>query len=504
MAETEGGVFTIRVDFLTRPALTDTTARGRGVEWPPHPHRLFAAITAAHYEAGAGRRETLEWLERQAPPEISAPEIHERTTGTVYVPVNDPILKTPDVIEQGFPDRPLGDRRRRQERTFSIGSPLPPRDESGQSRDYRSVYYTWRGPEAPPEDLDDILREVTRLGHSSSLVAASLWASDPPPPSLIPASGGELELRIPEPGTLARLDELHEIRTLPTREQDRRMPSLGPDRWTGYRRADRSAPDRGPWSEHWIWTLEPRISVTAWIHLAEAIRGTLLHSLPQDAAGVLNGHGQGNHLAVVPLPHVGHPHADGSVLGFAVLAPELDEDVRDTLLLALGQLTEIGQRGQIRAGAAGLFRAEGAKSYELRRTLRSETWTGPARAWATVTPLVFDRFPKGNLPLEQIAAASVRRLGLPAPAEVHLCPEAVPSGAPPSHSFRVRRSQSAARRRRDRRPWSHALLRWDRPVEGPVVLGAMRHFGLGLCKPVSLEELGSVGSRGNDSQGASR
>jgi len=471
--------FSVRVDFLSRPALAAPSRPGR-LEWPPHPHRLFAAIAAAHYETGIGRRETLEWLEQQGPPEISAPRIEERTSGVFYVPVNDPISEKS--FEKSAVDLPLGDRRIRQERDFAVGSLLP--TEGIDGADHRSVYYTWRGEATPPDDLDGILREVTRLGHSSSLVAVSLWLKEPPTVRFLPSDQGDLWLRVAEPGTLGRLDEAHEVRNLPTSLQDQRKATLEPEAWASYRRSHGAEPVTGPWSNYWVWSIEPRISVTAWIHLADAIRGTILQALPEQAPEVLTGHGCGNHVAVIPLPHVDHPHADGAVLGFAVLAPELAEAERDTLLLALGELTAIGKKGEIRAGAAGRFRAETAGAHEMRRTLQMETWTGPGRTWATVTPLVFDRYSKKKLPSERIVAESAERLGLPAPVEVILGREALLSGTPRSSDFRVHRPERPGGRRSARRPWSHAILRWDRPVEGPIVLGAKRHFGLGLCRPL--------------------
>ena len=473
------GGFSVRVDFLSRPALA-APGRPDRIEWPPHPHRLFAAIAAAHYETGIGRRETLEWLERQGPPEISAPRIDERTSGVFYVPVNDGIsIKS---FEKSAVDLPLGDRRLRQERKFAVGSLLPA--DGMDDANHRSVYYTWRGETTPPEDLDDLLREVTRLGHSSSLVAASLWLEEPPAPRFLPSNEGDLWFRVPEPGTLERLDKAYEVHNLPTSLHDQRKPSLEPEIWASYRRSDGEEPVSGPWSNCWVWSIEPRISVTAWLHLSDAIRGTILQALPEKAPDVLTGHGRGNHVAVIPLPHVDHPHADGGVLGFAVLAPELDETERDTLLLALGELTAIGKRGEIRAGAAGCFRAETAGAHELRRALQMETWTGPGRAWATVTPLVFDRHSKKNLPSERIVAESAERIGLPTPVQVTLGRDALFAGTPPSSDFRVHRPGGARGRRGTRRPWSHAILHWDRPVQGPIVLGAKRHFGLGLCRPL--------------------
>ena len=82
----------IEVALLTgRYVATAADERGRA-EWPPHPARLFSALVAAYFEAldpAADERAALEWLERQGPPEITAPEAAARVVVTVFVPVND-------------------------------------------------------------------------------------------------------------------------------------------------------------------------------------------------------------------------------------------------------------------------------------------------------------------------------------------------------------------------------------------------------------------------------
>lgn len=35
---------------------------------------------------------------------------------------------------------------------------------------------------------------------------------------------------------------------------------------------------------------------------------------------------------------------------------------------------------------------------------------------------------------------------------------------------------------------THAVIRFSQPVEGPVILGAGRFVGLGLCRPIQLAE----------------
>lgn len=455
----------VRVDFLTRPVLTDPTSRGQRLEWPPHPHRLFAAMVAAHYEAGVGRRETLEWLERQGPPEIAAPNLSMRSIHTVYVPVNDPIPSQKKAVLNAPRDRPLEDLRGRQPRVFPTGA--------FTDRSKRTVFYVWRevdGP--PPDDLDAILHEVTRLGHSSSFVAASL-ADEAPAPTWVPAEDGETALRIPAPGTLDALDADHALRHQKVAERDRLRGKLRPPVWQPYGRPAPPLAPRGPWVDAWTWSIEPRARLSTWIHLAEAIRGTLVRGLPPDKASpILTGHSEGHHLAIVPLAHV-HEHADGAVLGFAILAPELTAGDRRQLLVAMGGIHELW------AGPVGRFDAARTTTAESRTTLRLATWTKPETTWATVTPMVFDRFPKPSLPAGRIVAETVERLGLPPLKTVQLSRTPWHPGVPSSGDVRVRRPT-----RPTRRPWCHVHLEWAEPVEGPIVLGAMRHFGLGLCRPL--------------------
>jgi CRISPR-associated protein Csb2 len=127
------------------------------------------------------------------------------------------------------------------------------------------------------------------------------------------------------------------------------------------------------------------------------------------------------------------------------------------------------------------------------RTLDPLLWCGQGIVWATVTPILLDRFP-GDLRsrntdsarrAEQEAEAAIAmacvRIGLPRPRAVSL-------------SAPCFRGSVAADRfhRRDRRALPprvrvHALIDFGTPVHGPVLLGAGRYVGLGLCRPIREE-----------------
>lgn len=111
--------------------------------------------------------------------------------------------------------------------------------------------------------------------------------------------------------------------------------------------------------------------------------------------------------------------------------------------------------------------------------LRRENWTGPARIWASVTPIVLDRFPKKEGDAEATIAQACERIGLPKPREVVATSVSVHLGVPPASSFPA----LPVRDGKPRRWHCHAILAFDQDVEGPVLLGAGRYRGYGFCRP---------------------
>ena len=73
------------------------------------------------------------------------------------------------------------------------------------------------------------------------------------------------------------------------------------------------------------------------------------------------------------------------------------------------------------------------------------------------------------------------RIGLPRPREVLLHPVSLIEGAAHARDF------PALKRKADggARYHSHAVLMFDEPVRGPVLIGAGRFRGYGVCRPVN-------------------
>lgn len=186
----------IEVQFLVGAAFLARTDRPDRIEWPPHPDRLFRAITAARNRRldvprSTYRREqhALEWLERLSTPRVAAPQAFLRSAVTSYVPVND-----------------IGWNRGSQPRFHPAVIP----------DDDMPLIYLWRpapGIERHGTTLDIMLAEVTYLGSSHSLVAVRRRTTCP---AMLFWQG---PLRVPYPGRLAELERgwRRGYRVLPSR-----------------------------------------------------------------------------------------------------------------------------------------------------------------------------------------------------------------------------------------------------------------------------------------------
>jgi CRISPR-associated protein Csb2 len=209
------------------------------------------------------------------------------------------------------------------------------------------------------------------------------------------------------------------------------------------------------------------------------------------------------HVAFVPLPWVGHDFADGSVQGLSVVLPrsipskdrdrllrliakwEVERgDASDDYAVDLGTPTDLGRPIEVR-----LRRVE----VPSKATLNSARWCRPARRFITATPIALDRHP-GNLrsnveraahraatEAELSIADACERIGLPRPSSISISLAPLLPGAQHVRHF-VPWPPQANRARRAR---VHAEIEFPERVCGPVLLGAGRYFGLGLCLPVA-------------------
>lgn len=501
------------------------------VEWPPHPGRVFMALAAAHFQTGAepDEREALLWLERSPKsPVIRASEAVQRAVVEHFVPVNDEAIWKKKT-EKKKPPPPLqsapGIIRTRQSRTFARAW-----------LEHDTVYLAWQDAD-PPESvrraLQSICAKVTRIGHSSSLV--HMWVAEPDetgePTWVADDDRAAIHLRVASPGTLEDLERRYNRAAVETfaalqvaadddadkgaqtaakkrlKEEfrDESPTRLRPE-ISFYQGYARPAPRHEEpivagtvFSPHvLIFSLENesgpyrQLDLACVLAVAQRWREALVsHSndLPGRARHLLSGHNADGaplsdpHLAFLPLAFVGHPHADGHLVGLALALPEeLRPDERRSVLRAIGRVHEL------KLGRLGVWKIQRDASARPSWNLRSETWSAypnGATHWSTVTPVVFDRHPKGKDRAEYqrevagMIATACDSIRLPEPREVIVTAVSAHLGVPPAHAFpRLQRKDGSERRH------AHAILVFDRPVRGPILLGAGRYRGYGLCRPI--------------------
>ncbi len=453
------------IQYLTGYAVaTDVSDRERP-EWPPHPARVFMALAAALFETGddADDATALGWLEKQGAPAMNVTDAEPRTTVTHFVPPNDMGMpKNPATLKPAA----IGDAmnllpayRQKQPRTFPRARPLN-----------ENVFLIWRDAEPDPAQraaLDLLCDKVTRIGHSSSLV--TMWVEDDPPAgTLEPSEFGQFRMRAIGTGTLDYLGTVYNrdaieahaelqnrIVTAKGKEKDQFKKELAkqfgesePTRfsptisqWQTYDRVptsiDRSVQASGAFdSQIMVLTIEdgPTIGLESVWRFLTALRDTIL-STCDPTPEWLSGHtadgspSSQSHLALVPLAFVDHPHADGHLLGVALIFPkgieprERGRALRGLLYAEDGRSKPIS----LKLGSLGAWSLARETRLSPPISLQDLTWTKPSDTWATITPIVLDRQPKAervkdrekwSIEVAEIVAESCQRLGLPRPVAV--------------------------------------------------------------------------------------
>lgn len=536
-------MFGLGIRYLNGWAMASADgARKERAEWPPHPDRIFMALAAAWFETGQEPAEgaALRWLEAlPAAPSLSAPEATLRCVpGGLrppihYVPVNDPSISKRKTVDQAvaqsapklaaLKDAGLGqlvEFRSRQPRSFPVA--IPPQDNE-------VVHLIW--DDAVPDEhrtgLASLCRKVVSVGHSASLV--QMWLDDSPPePTLVPASGATkhrlrifgsgrleyLERRCNRAAVIAHADLQQRLKSVKGKAKKALQEDLAarfpvtpislrpePGLWQGY---DAPSEPEAPSAKRGVFdprlvvlTLSgKRLSLPSTLKLTEALRNSLLSAYGDRAIPEwVSGHGPGGapskqpHLAFLALPFVGSEHADGRLMGVALAIPKTIEPAEIEQALSLWLRDDHGLPRTIRLFNGRWFECTAEQETRPRPpvSLMSETWTSASRRWASVTPVVLDRHYDGPDKWEQAAKSikeSCERAGLPRPLEVLLHPVSLVVGTPRSNEF------PWLRRKRDggRMHHAHAVLIFAEDVEGPVVVGAGRFRGYGLCRPLKQGE----------------
>ncbi len=476
--------------------------------WPPAPARLFQALlagTARGAAVPAETREALEWLERLPHPAIAAPCVRQGQSYTGYVPNND--------LDAALSGKNAPDMEKAVA-SIRIGKTVHPVLFDAAA----PVLYCWSfdGDEAPTAALCEAARQLYQLGRGIDMAWADAAVLDPDEARrrlsdhsgivYRPSAGGgaHLHLLCPQPGTerslAARFDGM---RTRFRRSGSNRKPvrvfvqppkpllvnvayNAQPVRLVfELRRRDA----RGGFAPR-------RLSEAAALvaEVRDRAAQLLCKALPAQSGDVeryLIGRGatevdKAARVRIVPLPSIGHAHADMAIRRLEVHVPQSCPLRADDLAWAFAQAAWSDRDGMVRTELQRVEDDTMAAHYERH-----------GGCWRSVTPLALTSArrrrtdpartkekPKGAAERAHEESRAVhavrqalRHAGVGSlPAEVRVQREPFDSHGKRAEAF------AAGTRFPEGALW-HVSITFAEPVAGPLLLGDGRYLGLGLMRP---------------------
>ena len=498
----------LEVEFLTGVYRGARSPASDVPDWPPQPDRVFSALVSAWASRGGrtDERNALEWLEKAQSPTVCASGHTVRSAPACFVPPND--FRSPqnaldrqkwyrDFLALGKRPPEKGGHKKAWQQALSTCPEYRQRKErrfpAARPDDARMVI-VWPDDPGPDrcEVLDGIARDVGYLGHSASLVCCRFRRDD----SMKPAHPGLPARRRVYPGRLRELETAHRANPVRPRIQPGASVPSGPPA--------SSTASSGDWLVlEVVEGQAPDLRASALV--CRALRRAVMSGYRRAGLGdaipeIVSGHTPDGrptlrrHLAIVPLAFAGYPHADGRVFGYACVPPAESDLRKEHGFIEAFEMIAPYCLGRERR----VLKLEGSpliKPLHLApagstaiRSLSPDPYLQPARMWASVTPIVLDRHlkRKGGGEIREMLAGACENAGLPRPdpdriqigkhSAVEGAPPARPStGEPPWTRWKVPEALAT-------RSLVHAVIDFGRETAGPVLLGAGRFTGLGLCR----------------------
>lgn len=503
--------------FLISIRFHDGRYHGAG-DWPPSPARLFQALVAAAAMPGLddAKRSALAWLEHLPAPTIAAPAAHSGQNVNLFVPNNDLDAKSGDI-------RRIAEIRsatkRIRPRLFDATLPL---------------LYLWRfdGDESRAKCICDIANGLYQLGRGVDMAwavgelvdetRAEEQMSDHPGAIYRPSQGGQgLALDCPDDGSLASLETRHKANAQRfTRINGKTQFANAPK--PRFRAVTYNSPATRVLFELRR-TTAPGAPFAPWpLKSAAALVQTLRDGAEKQLAKHFNGSGvvekvligrdateadKALRIRIIPLPSIGHVHADPGIRRVLVEVPP-DCPIRaDDIAWAFSGLT-IAAHG-INAGTGEVTSDDYwveqlvSASDESMLAHYGVTEERAARLWRSVTPLALPEDAKrrridpakvceeakgGNERADEQQRAchaviqALRHAGLREKvAGLRVQRE-------PFYAKGVRAETFAAGTRFSKHQLWHAEIEFAEAVSGPLLLGNGRYGGLGLMAPVQQVE----------------
>lgn len=401
------------------------------------------------------------------------------------------------------------------------------------------THLVWPGSEPPIEvasALDELATSVGRLGHSSTFVAITTTSTDLPPDEVAnlanyrPSQQGEHSIRVVAPGLFKALRDdyaWHEGRRPRIMENISArytvaLPSAA-NPGNGHPLAQRQA-DRCPTTWQVVTIRETKVTtdtgtpvhtpVSFPLHhalpITRAIRGALQKYASEPSREILSGHSlwddhgtKNNHVSVFPLPNSGAIHSDGYVQNFAIAIPTnaTAEDRRYVIDALQSWRRDNGKLRPSRLG--GDFVIELPADPYPTITSRPSYWVRPAEQWCSVTPVALNRWPKhlsstdrgkrehDEKSVKEFIAAACEDSGLPTPIRVEFGNAPFVKGTDNASRF----VPYVAGTSKTRRFLLHTRLTFGAKIDGPVLIGAGRFLGYGLCVPIAPARDSASGGR---------
>jgi CRISPR-associated protein Csb2 len=448
-------------------------------EWPPSPMRLFQALLAGdrigrHRNARSeSDGEALRWLETQEPPEIVTPTTRQGSSYTLFVPNND--------SDKEF------DRQNRL--TSKLARPRRLLEERALHYLWTIAESDWQSSRAYAESICRKARKILALGWGiDQVVCEGRILPDAEAKSLeglrwLAWNGhrpGQPTWRVPISHSLDDLEQAHDS-FLKRMEGRRYRPPIKPTRFDVVTyKSSLVLPPRS-FAEYELpegvaFRHEDTNKVAAMLRsLACRCAKDDTHRFPGGSEQYVAGHtGREDQLAqrfsYLPLPAIGHKHADGMIRRVLIAEPFGGDGAQARWIqqrLRNQRLHDL--EGNERGVLADLWRTSSRAVIQR--------YVGESREWSTVTPIVLpghdDGDPRRKAPGLLIKA--VEQAGLPPGAiedfQLRKAPFWPGAQHPRYYQFPDYLKHLPA--------W-HVWICFREAVTGPLSIGAGRHCGLGL------------------------
>ena len=477
-------------------------------DWPPAPARLYQALIAGTARGATvpnATRDALEWLEQLPPPVIAAPHEMFGQPYTNFVPSNDLDAKLNKKNAPKIEDAVASTRVSKSFRPVLFDANTP-------------VLYCWsfHSDDASAVALRDAAEQLYQLGRGIDMAWANAMVLDAEEAKkrildhggiiYRPSKDGGKDrwLLCPKPGTGRSLENrFNEMRARFRRGKSNREPAsviAQPPKPLFASIAYNAPPARHTFAlrgGNTQDTFAPRQLSEAAMLVAEArdqAAQRLCDAMPARASEVaryLIGRGstdadKATRIRIVPIPSIGHHHADMTIRRLAVYVPQSCPLRNDDIEWAFAQVAWTDADGII---LAELQRFDDAMAERYERS---------GRCWQSVTPLALMTARRRRInPMrtreeakgaterthEESRAVHAVRQAL-RHASVGVSPTMVHVQREPIDVHGERAEVFATGTRFPKETLWHVSITFAEPVSGPLLLGDGRYLGLGLLRPV--------------------